>query len=154
MVGREKIMFRSIESAFLPTYYIVGLWTGIGWGSMLYVSALSSVPVELYEAAKIDGAGRFRQVMTISMPCLMPTFAINMIFFIGNIFASSFDLIYGLQSDVWTTEVIATATYKFGLVNGEYEITTALGLLQGAIGLMLTMGTNFVTNKVADVSMW
>ena len=154
MVGREKITFRSIESAFLPTYYIVGLWTGIGWGSMLYVSALSSVPVELYEAAKIDGAGRFRQVMTISMPCLMPTFAINMIFFIGNIFASSFDLIYGLQSDVWTTEVIATATYKFGLVNGEYEITTALGLLQGVIGLMLTMGTNFVTKKVADVSMW
>ena len=77
-----------------------------------------------------------------------------MIFFIGNIFASSFDLIYGLQSDVWTTEVISTATYKFGLVNGEYEITTALGLLQGVIGLTLTMGTNFVTKKIANVSMW
>lgn len=154
MLGLERVMFRSDAGAFLPTYYIVGLWTGVGWSSMLYVSALSSVPMELYEAAKIDGAGRFRQVLTISMPCLMPTFAINMIFFIGNIFASSFDLIYGLQSDVWTTEVIATATYKFGLVNGEYEITTALGLLQGAIGLALTMGTNFVTKKISNVSMW
>lgn len=154
MLGMEKVMFRSIEGAFLPTYYLVGLWINIGWGSMLYVSALSSVSVELYEAAKIDGAGRFRQVMTISIPCLLPTFAINMIFFVGNIFASSFDLIYGLQSDVWTTEVIATATYKFGLVNGEYEITTALGLLQGVVGLALTMGTNFVTKKIANVSMW
>lgn len=153
-LGMERIMFRSIEGAFLPTYYIVGVWTGVGWSSMLYISALSSIPMELYEAAKIDGAGRFRQVMAISVPALMPTFAINLIFFIGNIFSSSFDLIYGLQSDVWTTEVIATATYKYGLLSGEYEITTALGILQGGVALLLTMGTNFVSKKVANVSMW
>ena len=141
--------------AFLPTYVITNVWMGLGWSSILYVSALSGVSQDLYEAAELDGASRFRRAISIALPSIAPTIAINLILKVGSVFDSSFDLVYGLQNPVgWTQEVIATAVYKFGIGRGEYSVASALNLFQGVVAFCITMFANQISKKLSGISMW
>ena len=130
----------SNSAAFLPVYVITNVWKNVGWGTIVYLAAICGLSEDLYEAAEIDGAGRFKQVMYITIPGIAPTIGILLILKMGSLFASSFELVYGLQNPVaWTQEVISTAVYKNGIGQGEYSISTALGLMQGIVALILTM---------------
>lgn len=143
------------HAAFLPTYVITSVWKSIGWGSIIYLATISGLGQEMYEAAEIDGANRFKQVIYITVPGIFPTIGILLILKMGSLFGSSFELVYGLQNPIaWTDEVISTAVYKNGIGQGEYSISTALGLMQGVIALILTFGANWVSKKVSSVSMW
>lgn len=145
----------SNSAAFLPVYVITNVWKNVGWGTIVYLAAICGLSEDLYEAAEIDGAGRFKQVMYITIPGIAPTIGILLILKMGSLFASSFELVYGLQNPVaWTQEVISTAVYKNGIGQGEYSISTALGLMQGIVALILTFGTNWISKKVSSVSMW
>ena len=150
----DRIIFLGDEKYFLPVYLFLVVWQSLGWDSIIYISALSSVAPELYEAATIDGAGRFKQVIHISVPTLLPTMMILLIMKVGQLFGSNFELVYGLQNPAWKDEVISTAVYNYGIGQGEYALATALGLLQGVIALIITMSANKISDKLTSVSMW
>jgi putative aldouronate transport system permease protein len=153
-MGLSRVIFMSDPKVFLPVYLFVTVWKNIGWNSIIYLSAISAISPELYEAAYIDGAGRLRQTLNITLPALMPTAMILLILNVGQMFGSNFELVYGLQNVWWNTEVISTVVYKAGIKEGEYGLTTALGLLQGVIALILTLGANSISKKVSSISMW
>ena len=143
------------SASFLPTYVITSVWKSVGWGTIIYLASICGLSQEMYEAAQIDGASRFQQVVYITVPGIFPTVGLQLILKMGTLFGSSFELVYGLQNPIaWTDEVIATAIYKNGIGRGEYTISTALGLMQGVVALILTFGANWVSKKVSDVSMW
>lgn len=143
------------ESAFVPIYLFITVWQCLGWDAVIYLASISGISQDLYEAAEIDGAGKFTQAMKITVPSLMPTMVMLLILKTGSILGSNFELVYGLQNPVaWKMEVIGTAVYKYGINQGQYSLATALGLMQGLISLALTFGVNAVSNKLANVSMW
>lgn len=145
----------SNPNAFLPVYVITEMWQSIGWGSIIYLAAICGINNDLYEAAEIDGAGRFKQVIFITIPGILPTICILLIMKMGTLFGSSFEMVYGLQNPTaWKEEVIATIVYKNGIGRGEYSISTALSLLQGVVALVLTFGANFISKKLSNISMW
>lgn len=145
----------SNPNAFLPVYVLTEMWQSIGWGSIIYLAAICGINNDLYEAAEIDGAGRFKQVIFITIPGILPTICILLIMKMGTLFGSSFEMVYGLQNPTaWKEEVIATIVYKNGIGRGEYSMSTALSLLQGVVALILTFGANFISKKLSNISMW
>lgn len=143
------------EGAFVPVYLFITVWQCLGWDAVIYLASISGISQDLYEAAEIDGAGKFTQAIKITFPSLMPTMVMLLILKTGSILGSNFELVYGLQNPVaWKMEVIGTAVYKYGINQGQYSLATALGLMQGLLSLALTFGVNAISNKVAKVSMW
>ena len=154
-IGIEPIFLLEKESAFVPTYVITDIWQTVGWGTIVYLATITGINSDLYEAAQIDGANRLQQVLNITLPSILPTTMILLIMKMGTLFGSSFEMVYGLQNPVaWTKDVIATAIYKYGIGQGEYEVSTALGLMQGVIAFSLTFIANAISKKVSNVSMW
>lgn len=154
-LGLPKQTLLENPSAFLPVYVFASVWKSVGWGTIIYLATLCGLSAETYEAAEIDGAGKFMQAIYITLPGLMPTVGMLLILKMGSLFGSSFELVYGLQNPVaWTQEVISTTVYKNGIGQGEYAISTALGLMQGVVALILTFTANFISKKVSEVSMW
>ena len=142
-------------NAFVPTLLITQLWQSIGWNSIIYLAAISSVNTDLYEAADLDGASRFQQAIHVTLPALIPTAVMLTILGLGSIFGASFDLMYGLQNPIaWKKENIATAIWKYGIGEGKYGVSTALGLMQGVIAFALTYVANKISDKIVGISMW
>lgn len=153
ITGGQKLLEN--PSAFLPVFVLTNVWKNVGWGTLVYLAAICSLSPDLYEAAELDGAGRFKQTLYVTLPGMFPTIGILLIMKMGTLFNSSFEMVYGLQNPIgWTEEVIATSVYKYGLNNGQYAMSTALSLMQGAIALILTFGANFISKKVSNVAMW
>ena len=154
-LGLDSVFLLEKENAFLPTYVITEIWQTVGWGTIVYLATITGINSDLYEAAQIDGANRFQQVMNITLPSILPTTMILLIMKMGKLFGSSFEMVYGLQNPVaWTKDVIATAIYKYGIGQGEYGVSTALGFMQGVIAFGLTFAANAISKKVSNVSMW
>lgn len=152
--GAERIKFLAQQWFFVPNIVGTGVWMGFGWSSIIYLSAISGIDPELYEAASVDGANRFRQCLHITLPCILPTFVMIFIMGIGNLLRDSFDLVYGLQNAYINYETISTTVYKQGIVAGNYSLSTALGLFQGVVGLILVLTANKISKKVNDVALW
>ncbi len=152
--GTERIKFLAEQWFFIPNIVGTGLWKGFGWSSIIYLSAISGIDPELYEAASVDGANRFRQCIHITLPSILPTFVMIFIMGIGNLLRDSFDLIYGLQNAYIDYETISTTVYKQGIVAGNYSLSTALGLFQGVVGLILVLTANKISKKVNNVALW
>lgn len=127
------------------------IWKTVGLSSIIYYAALMSVDPELFEAAKIDGAGRLRQIFAISLPSLTPVLTIIVILAIGNIFRGDFGLFYQIPRDIGvlypTTDVIDTYVYR-GLRNGDFGISAAVGLFQSVVGLILILVSNWIVSKL------
>lgn len=150
----ERIIFLGDEKYFLPVYLFLVVWKSVGWDSIIYLSSISSVAPELYEAARIDGAGRVKQVWHVTLPALVPTAMILLILKVGQLFGSNFELVYGLQNPAWNDEVISTAVYNYGIGQGRYALATALGFAQGIVALVITMLANKISDKLTSISMW
>jgi putative aldouronate transport system permease protein len=158
-LGLNRIDFLERASNFTPIYVFLTVWKGVGWGAIIYLANIAAISTELYEAATLDGANRFRRVWHITLPALLPTVMILLILDLGQIFGSNFELAYGLQSPYMDVDVIATAVYKWGIGSksgdpAAYSQTTALGLMQSVIALVLTFGANTISKKVSSVSLW
>lgn len=144
---------RALASSFRHLYVWSGAWQEIGWGSILYTSALSAVSMELHEAAKIDGASRFKRIFYIDLPAIMPTVAIMLIMRVGSLVGAGFDKCYLLQSNLnlSTSEVISTYVYKKGLSNiYNYSYGTAISLFNTVINVILMLLANHICKKVTD----
>lgn len=150
----DRIMFLSNPNLFIPNVLLLSLWKETGWSTIIYLAAISSVDTQLYEAATIDGAGRFKQVWYVTLPAILPTVMIMLIFQLGGLFKSNFELIYGLQNPYINMEVISTIIYKQGIQQGAYALSTALGFIEGLIALLLTVAANRISKWVSGSGIW
>lgn len=128
----------------------LGIWKGLGWSSIVYLAAISGIPQELYEAAAVDGAGRFRQTIHITLPGVAETFIVLLLLSIGNFISVGFDQYFIFQNPVTlkNLEVLDLYVYRLGLVNQNYSYSTAIGILKSAISLVMIFGANQLAKKV------
>ena len=149
VMGHDRITFLAEQENFI--WFVIGamLWKETGWGTVIHLSTLSSISPDLYEAATIDGATRMQQIRYITLPHMVPTISILLIFQMGTLFASNFDLIYGLQNPYIDFEVISTLIYNYGIKGGKYSLSTAFGLLEGVVALVLVLVSNKISKKIS-----
>ncbi len=152
MLMGTSINFLTIPSAFRPIYIISGIWQGAGWASIMYTAALSNASTELKEAAQIDGANIFQQIKAVEWPAIKDMVVVQFILQAGNIMSIGFEKAYALQSDMnlASSEIIATYVYKKGLLNGDYSYSTAVGLFNTIINVILLLVVNKVVEKMND----
>ena len=139
--------------AFVPIHVISGIWQGIGWNSIIYLAALSGIDQEQYEAARIDGASRFQQVLHITIPGILPTIMILFIMRMGSILNVGYEKVLLLYSEAVyeTADVFSTYTYRMGLQNQKYSLSTAVGLFNTAVNIILLIIVNKIASKASDV---
>ena len=147
-------------TVFVHLYVWSGLWQQFGWGSIVYLAALSSVDPQLHEAAIIDGASRWQRILHVDFPCILPTATIMLIMRAGNVMSVGYEKIYLMQNNLnlATSEVISTYVYKIGLGAGSsvpnYSLSTAIGLFNSIINLILICTVNAITRKLSETSLW
>lgn len=141
---------------FRSIFTIMNIWQGFGWGSIIYIAALTSTDQELYEAAAIDGAGRWKQTLHISIPSIMPTIVIMLILRIGQMMNLGWEKIYLLYSPLTyeTADVISTYVYRRGMLQSDYSYGAAVGLFNSVVNCVLIILANTVSRKVNETSMW
>ena len=151
MLGTE-INFMTMPEAFRSIYIISGIWQGAGWASILYTAALSNASQELTEAAVIDGANIFRQILNVDLPAIKNIIVIQFILQAGNIMSIGFEKAYALQTDMNmpASEILATYVYKMGLLNGDYGFSTAVGLFNSVINVILLLFVNKIVSKLNE----
>lgn len=156
LLGGTPQSFQTEPNMFPAIYTIVNVWKGFGFGSILYISTLSSIDPALYESARLDGAGRIQQMWYITFPGLKNVMAINLIMQVGSILSTNSDLILLLYSPsiYETSDVIGTYIYRMGIEGGKFSYTTAVGLFMSIIGFILTFFANKVSNRVAGYGLW
>lgn len=152
--GAERMLFLADQGLFVPNIVFLTIWKEAGWGTVIYLAAITSIDPQLYEAAGMDGANRLQQTLHITLPGLMPTAVILLILNLGGLFGSNFELIYGLQNPFINFEVISTIVYKYGIQNGDYSLATAVGFTQGLIAFMLIAASNIISKKVTSIGIW
>ena len=154
----EKIYFLAKPQYFRTIYITMGAWTGVGFSSIIYTSAISSVDETLYEAARIDGASRLQKIMKITLPSILPTIAIMFITRIGGLLSVGSETILLLYKEITyeTADVISTYTYRMGLTSRrpQFSPSAAIGLMNSVISLMLVAIANYVSKKTTDAGLF
>ena len=142
---------RTDPDTFLHLYVWSDIWQYMGWDSIIYVAALSSVPMELHEAAEIDGASRWRRVLAVDLPAIAPTICIMLIMRFGAVMAVGHEKVYLLQNslNLSNSEIIATYVYKYGIGNNNFSYGTAIGLMNSAINTVMVIFVNWLTKKIS-----
>ena len=141
---------------FLGILFVSGLWKEVGWSSILYLAAIAGIDPTLYEAARVDGASRWKQICKITIPAILPTVVVVLLLKVGGLVTNNFEQVYGFQN-VYTqeqTEVIGTLAYRTGIQNGSYSLATAFSCTQGFVSFMLMTVANFISKKVSNISIW
>ena len=155
-LGGEPVPFLS-EAALFPSIYVwSGVWQGTGWGSVIYFAALSGVDPQLLEAATLDGATRWQKIWYVNLPALMPTIVIMLIMNCGSLLSVGYEKVFLLQNalNLETSEVISTYVYKTGLVRAQYSFSTAIGLFNSVVNLILLVTVNAVSRRIGENSLW
>jgi len=152
LFGAEPIYFLADSNYFRPTLVITGIWKEIGWGTIIYLAALAGVDPSLYEAAKMDGANRFRQIWNITIPSILPVITIMFILQLGGILNAGFDQIFNLYNPAVydVADIIDTYVYRAGILGAQFGLTTAVGLFKNIIGITLVLTTNYIVKKLGQ----
>lgn len=152
----EPIFFMQDPDWFRPVYVISELWQGLGWGAILYLAALTNIDESLYEAAKMDGASRWKQTIHITIPGILPTIVTLLILNLGSLLAVGFEKILLIYNPLnyETSDVISTYLYRIGLESSNFSYATAIGLFESIIGLTLVLSANFISKKLTETSLW
>lgn len=152
----ERINILREAKNFIHVIFWSDQWKNIGWNSIVYLAAIAGIDQGLYEAAKIDGCGRLRQIWYITLPCILPTFVIMFIMSTGSLINSNFEQVLGFQNIYIQeqTETVNTLIYRQGILGGEYSTSTAFGLAQGLFSLLLVTIANKLSNKVSGIGIW
>ena len=150
--GGESVFFLMEADWFRPLYLISGIWQGIGWGTIIYLAAISGVDPGLYEAARLDGAGRWRQMWNITLPSIAPTVSTMLIMKCGQVFGASMEKVLLMQQPATyeTSQVLETYVYQVGINNGQYSTSIAIGLFSNLVNLILLLGSNWASKKLTD----
>lgn len=156
MFGGTAIALNTEPAYFPAIYTIASIWKSFGWSSILYLAAMSSVDPHLYEAAKMDGANRFKQMLHISLPSIRPTIFILLIFAVGGLFSANTEFILLIYNPIVyeTADVIGTYLYRDGLLGGNFSMGTAVGLFISILNFTLLYFANSLSRKFADFGLW
>ena len=156
MVGGEPKNFLGMSSAYRTIYIVSGIWQEAGWGTIIYLSALSAVDAESLEAARIDGASTLQKICYIDLPTIAPTIVILLILRAGSMLSVGFEKVYLLQNDLNrdVSEIISTYTYRLGILNGQFSYTTAIGLFNNIINAVILVVVNQISRTVGETSLW
>lgn len=149
-MGFEPIPFLTEKNSWLITYLFTGVWQSAGWGTILYLAALTGVNKELYEAAEVDGATRLKRIWHITLPCIKPTIVTLLILNLGKMVSIGFDRPYIIGNTAVReySDVLSTFVYRIGLESGQYTLATVVGLFQAVVGLIFVLGSNYISKKV------
>ena len=150
--GGERKNLLAKQSAFMPIYVISGIWKEVGWNSIIYLAALSSIDQEQYEAAKIDGAGRLQQMLHITLPGLLPTIAMLLILQMGSIMSVGYEkilLLYQPQT-YEVADVISTYSYRKGLLENSFSYGTAIDLFNAVVNVVMLTIANKISKKAGQ----
>ena len=152
-MGGEKIPFLEDNLLWEIVYIFIGVWQSMGWGTIIYLAAITGISSELYEAATVDGAGRFAKIWHITLPGIRGTIVTLLIMNLGRILASSFERVNSLSNPyvvLKSANVISTYIYRVGLANGKYHYATAMGLFQNVIGIILILISDRVAKSMGE----
>ncbi|RDY32187.1 ABC transporter permease [Lachnotalea glycerini] len=156
-MGFEKMAFISLPECFSTIYISSGVWQALGWGTILYLTAMTNINMELYEASAIDGAGKLKQALHITIPGIMPTIMTLLILDVGGIMTSTnmqkILLLYNPLTQE-KADIIGTYVYRMGITGGNFSYATAVGLFEGIIGLILVTSANTLSKKFTESSLW
>lgn len=155
-LGMERINFLTEPSYFWGIYTVMTIWQTAGYSAIIYLASLTGISSELYEAARIDGAGRWAQLFHITLPGLTPTIVLLFLMKIGRVLDVGYETIVLMYnpSIYSTADVIGTYVYRRGILNGEYSFASAVGFFQSVIGLMLVLFANKIAKKTSETSLW
>ncbi|SDD13287.1 putative aldouronate transport system permease protein [Paenibacillus sp. UNCCL117] len=154
--GIEPILFLGEPGWFRTIYVGSEIWQKIGWGTILYLAAISGIDPTLYEAAKMDGANRFQQVRHITLVGMLPVMIVLFVLTLGNFMETGFQKILLLYNSMnyETSDVINTFVYRRGILDADFSFATAVGLFQSVIGLVLVVAANRIVRKYSETSLW
>ena len=154
--GGTPVDFMAIPSLFRTIYVFSGVWQGMGYSAVIYIAALSNVDPQLYEAAIIDGANRLQKIIHIDIPAILPTIVLMLIMSLGNVMSIGAEKVYLMQNNLnlSTSEIISTYVYKIGLINGQFSLSTAVGLFNSVINFVLIVIVNTIARRLGDTSLW
>lgn len=155
-LGFESVPFLNDSSHWRWTYIFLGVWQSFGWNSIVYLAAIAGINSELYEAASVDGAGRFKKMWHITLPGIKSTIVVLLVMNLGNILGSSFDRPFALQNNLVmdVAEVLSTFIYKYGIKSLQFSMTTAVGLFQSLICVIFLLLANWISRKLGERGIW
>jgi putative aldouronate transport system permease protein len=155
-IGLQSIPFLNSPIHWVWTYVFLGIWQSVGWNTIIYLAAITSINPELYEAAAVDGAGRLKKMWHVTLPGLRPTIVILLIMSLGRILGSEFDRPYALSNTMVSnvSNVISTYVYTYGIRGVQFSLTTAIGLFQSVIGVIFLLLANTFAKKFGERGIW
>lgn len=151
-LGGTRIPFLQEDTNWLISYLAIGVWQSMGWGSIIYLASISSINPEMYEAATVDGAGRWRKMWNVTLPSIRVTIVTLLILNLGRVMDGSFERVFALLNKATTeyTTTIPVLVYRWGIESGNFSRATALGLFQAVIGLVLVIIADRVAKKLGE----
>lgn len=154
--GMGTIDFLSEPDFFRHIYVATDVWQSVGYSAVIYTAALAGIDISLYEAARIDGASRWQKIRHVDIPGILPTAMIILILGVGNVMAIGFEKVYLFQNslNLSQSEIIATYTYKVGLLNADFSQAAAIGLFNAVINLVLLLSVNYFAKRVTGSGLW
>jgi putative aldouronate transport system permease protein len=155
-LGGQRIPLLQKPEWFRTMYISTGIWQSVGWNSIIYLAALAGVDQQLYEAASIDGAGRWKQIFHITLPGIAPTIIILLIMDIGHLMSVGYEKVILLYNPLTysTADIISSFVYRMGLQQFNYGYATAVGLFNSVVNLLLLVAANSISRKVSETSLW
>ena len=156
LFGGTSIPFMTEPFLFADVYVWSGVWQGLGWCAIIYLAALSNVPTELVEAAKIDGASRLQIIRHVMIPCILPTIIIQLIFACGGILGVGHEKVLLLQNDlnISRSQVISTYVYQLGIRSGQFSYSAAIGLFNNLVSVSVLSIVNAIAKRTTEISIW
>lgn len=155
-LGGSTVNHMARAESFSHVYVWSGIWQGLGVSMVIYIAALAGVDPQLHEAAMIDGASKFKRILHIDIPSILPTVSVLLIMNIGGIMSVGFDKVYMMQNtlNMASSEIIATYVYKQGLLKTEYSYSTAVGMFNAVVNCILLVMANMITRRLGEASLW
>ncbi len=150
--GGERLNMLSVKGLFYPIYILSGIWQNIGWDSIIYLAALSGIDQEQYEAARVDGAGRIRQMISITLPGIMPTISMLLVLKLGHVLSVGYEKILLLYNPMTyeVADVISTYVYRKGMIDTDFSYATAIGLFNSVINIFFLLTANKLSKKMGQ----
>ncbi|MFC0211592.1 ABC transporter permease [Paenibacillus chartarius] len=155
-LGYADLNLLASTETFIPVYVLSDIWQHCGWNSIIYLAALSTVDPSLYDAAKIDGAGRWQTIRHVDIPAIIPTMIILFILSMGSVLGTGFEKVFLMQNplNLPVSEVISTYVYKIGIVSNQFSYAAAIGLFNTVINFIFLYAMNAIAKRSSDTSLW
>ncbi|GMX60129.1 sugar ABC transporter permease [Paenibacillus elgii] len=155
-IGMEPVNFMAREDMFRDIYVLSDIWQHVGWETIIYLAALTAIDPQLYEAAKIDGAGRWKQLLHVTLPGMLPAIIILLILNVGSVLEIGFEKVFLMLNPAiyGTADILSTYVYRTGIGKGNYSYATAIDLFTSVVNLIFIVAANWISRKTSETSLW